>query len=449
MASHSTSFRQLAPFTPRVVSINYVSFPLDNPSVIFGNEPQSFTAECALPGFPAVTVTIPANTYTSFVSQADANAKALAAAELQAESELVCCWSSDPLPDTPDFNALSNEYTVSNSAQYGLQPMEDIKEEVVPYVSLLHNWTLCPTCDFCNGPDEEAITQTDPYSLRWFVRFSGGQFVYGKDGLTENPVPSDLMTGINQSDVINMSISFDSNARPVFAFQIAAGTINVRRYVAGTPTFVTFAGDTPRLFFDGIIQRDLASTDVVCIYVRAGEIKTRFQRDLFGTEYTFLAPSPAALKVTKTDINGYYQYLYFQDVNEDYWLGRSEVYQPFPTRYTDRLTSTVTPQGGTYTSPVIPGGSYSDALTSTVSPSDGTYFLASVAGGSYSDALTSEVAPEGGSYTLVIVAGGSYSDSLTSTVSPSTGTYTLISTPGGSYTDSLNSTVAPSGGSYA
>jgi len=447
-SSSSSSFKKLTPYTPRVVSLNYVAFPIDNPVLVFGNTPQSFTASCTLPGFPSVTVTIPANTYSSFISQADANAKALAAATAQAESQLICCYSNDPLPDTPNFLSLSNDYTVSGSSQYGLLPFEEVAEEVVPYVSQLHNWTICPTCDFCNGPDDEGITQPDLYTQRWFVRESGGAFVYGKESLTEEPVPSDLFTGIDFSDIIFMSLSFDANARPCFAFQTTPGTILLRRYIAGTPTFTTFAGDTPRLWFNGVLQPDGAITDLCCFYVRSGSINVRMQRDAFGVEYVWLAPSPAAKKVTKIDAVSSYQYLYFQDVNDDYWLAKSEVYPIGPSDYSDALSSTVAPRGGAYDSVVTSGGSYSDTLTSTVAPSASAYDLVTVLAGTYTDDLTPSVAPGGGEYALVIVGGGSYSDTMTSTVSSGGGDYVLESTPGGTYSDSLNSTVSPSGGSY-
>jgi hypothetical protein len=71
----------------------------------YWNTPQSYTAQCTTtdPNAPAptgnsVTVNIPANTYSSNVSQADANQQALSAAQSQAESEMSgnCTWSNSP-----------------------------------------------------------------------------------------------------------------------------------------------------------------------------------------------------------------------------------------------------------------------------------------------------------------------------------------------------------------
>lgn len=447
-SSSSNSFKKLAPYSPRVVSLNYVAFPVDNAVLVYGNEPQSYTASCTLPGFPSVTVTIPANTYQSFVSQADANAKALAAATEQAISQLVCCYANDPLPDTPNFGSLSNLYTNSGTVHYGLLPIEDIAEEIEPYVSELHNWTTCPTCDFCDGPDEEAVTQAEPYTQRWFVRELNGSYVYGKESLTQLPVPSDLFTGIDQEDIIYITISFDANARPCFAFQIVGGTVLLRRYVAGTPTFNTFAGDTPKLYFDGVLQPDNALTDLTCFYVRAGAIQVRIQRDLFATEYTQLSPSPQAVRITKTDAYSGHQNLYFTDTAGRYWLARSVVYPPFPIIVSDTGSVFLLPASGTYTLTTVATGPYSDASSLVLAPSTGDYILTVAPGGSYADNSSLIVTPGTGDYFLSIVLGGTYDDSSSLNVLPSTGTYTTVIVSGGSYPENSTLLVKPGTGSY-
>lgn len=447
-SSSSTSFKKLSPYSPRVVSLNYIAFPIDNAVLVYGNTPQTYTANCDLPGFPSVTVTILANTYQSFVSQADANAKALAAATAEAIAQLVCCYSDDPLPDTPNFGSLSNLYTNSGTTYYGLLPIEDIAEEIEPYVSELHNWTTCPTCDFCDGPEEEGITQPEPYSQRWFVRESGGSYAYGKESITQLPVPSDLFTGIDQEDITYMSISFDANARPCFAFQITGGTILLRRYVGGTPTFITFAGDTPKLYFDGVLQPDNALTDLTCFYVRVGAIQVRIQRENFLTEHTQLSPSPQAVRITKTDAYASHQNLYFTDAAGRYWLARSEIYPPFPVISSDTGSVFLLPASGVYTLTTIATGPYSDASSLALSPSTGNYVLTVVPAGSYSDDSSLAVLPGTGSYLLTIVDGGTYTDTSLVSVLPSTGVYTQVIVPGGSYTENGTLLVKPGTGSY-
>jgi hypothetical protein len=445
----STAFKQFTPFTPREVAFDYVAFPLDNVVQVYGNEPQSFTASCSLPGFPSVTINIPANTYSSFVSTVVANAEALAAATAQANALLVCCYSLDPLPDTPAFASLSNEYTVSLSQQYGLLPFEDIAQDITPYVGLLHNWTMCPTCDFCSGPDNEGSTQPSVYTQRWFVRNVGGFFFYGKESSTENPVPSDLFTGITQEDIIEMSISFDANARPCFAFQLVGGTILLRRYVAGTPTFITFAGDSPKLFFDGVVQPDQSETDLVCFYVRSGQIKSRFQRDNFGIEYTQLAPSPPVVRITKTDAYLSHQNLYFIDSAGSFWLARSEVYPPFPVVAADTASIGLLPSTGSYTLIQVATGPYAESSTVGADPHGGVYTLVAIPATPATDESSVTALPHGGTYALVIILGGSTSDSSSVNALPNGGAYTASIVSGGAYTELSTVTALPGGGSYA
>lgn len=69
----------------------------------FWNTEQQFTAECPVGtvGDP-VTATIPAHTYASSISQGDADALALAAAQVQAEDGLVCSGDSPSIVFGPD-----------------------------------------------------------------------------------------------------------------------------------------------------------------------------------------------------------------------------------------------------------------------------------------------------------------------------------------------------------
>jgi hypothetical protein len=64
---------------------------------LYYNTSQSYTANCPVgyEGTP-VTVTSAANSFVSAVSQADANAKALSAATLSAQSQLVCSPIQNP-----------------------------------------------------------------------------------------------------------------------------------------------------------------------------------------------------------------------------------------------------------------------------------------------------------------------------------------------------------------
>lgn len=64
------------------------------PPVTYYNTAQSFTATCLGGTGNPVTVNIPANAYTSTLSQADANQRALNAAQAAAQSALVCSFTN-------------------------------------------------------------------------------------------------------------------------------------------------------------------------------------------------------------------------------------------------------------------------------------------------------------------------------------------------------------------
>lgn len=93
----------------------------------YWNDPQSYTAECTtdeehppVEGSP-VTVTIPANTFSSTVSKAAANALALAAATSQAQSQRSCTWWNKEITHTascPDGTTGSDSEAVVPAHTY-------------------------------------------------------------------------------------------------------------------------------------------------------------------------------------------------------------------------------------------------------------------------------------------------------------------------------------------
>lgn len=361
------------------------------------------------------------------------------------------CYPFDPYPDTPDFDLLQDHTIYAGTSVYGLEGVGELAEDAVPYVSSLRNWEICPYIDYCDGPEIENVTQAERYSTRWKIIADSGEAAleYGISGQTLSPVPSDLLSGIDLSDIFAASLSFDANARAAFALQDTAGTITIRRYVAAVPTSYTFSGDWPRLLFDGILQRDSASVDLVCFYVRDGEIKMRFQRDDFLTEYDFVVDSPTPVRVTKIDRVNYYQYTYYTDSLGQYRLARSNPYPPFPVFEEDDVENSGSPAGGEYTLGVVDGGAYSEEALNSAAPSGGSYDSNVITTGPYLDYAENSASPSGGVYLSSIVTGGTYSDPATSSASPSGGDYVLTSTNGGTYTENTTNSASPSGGAYA
>lgn len=361
------------------------------------------------------------------------------------------CTTGDPLEQGLQFESLLNQVNIPQVDQYGFQGFEQRR---TPFdSSLLENWTICPNYDYCDGPLTEGVTQPTIYTTRWAAQYfpDSGTIKYGKkDGSLVNASVLLFPLALNLSEQDQISISFDANARASFAFQAGASTIEIRRFEASTPTTYSFSGTTPRLFYDGTLQRNNTEVDLICFYLNGGAICARFQRDNFAVEYVIYTPptvdSPA--RITKTDKQSYYQILYFVDSVGKKFAIRSEVYQPFPDYYSDNALSLVIPLSGDYSSPIVTIGPYSDSAVSLVVPLSGQYNSNTVISGPYSDAASTVVIPLSGAYNLVTVQSGPYSDSASTDVVPLSGGYNDVSVNGGTYSDAANSLVQPLSGAY-
>jgi uncharacterized protein DUF5977 len=116
----------------KTVGTPQYALDVENPPgpTIYRNSAQTFTAEC-LPsqlGDP-VTVTIPRHSYLSLISQADADAKALNAAIEAAESELVCIFQNTEQTFTaecpPGFTGTPVTKTVPAGTYFSTESQED------------------------------------------------------------------------------------------------------------------------------------------------------------------------------------------------------------------------------------------------------------------------------------------------------------------------------------
>ena len=145
---------------------------------------------------------------------------------------------------------------------------------------------ICPTVCYCEGPTEEGATVTkylDRYETRWMALLEEGRTYYGRVGGALIQAPLDLFPDPLPDTATHIALSFDANARPVFAYE-DGGTIYIHRYVAGVPTTYSWVGTDPCLFFNGVINYDDTLTDVVCYYLTeaGGALYARVQRENFG-----------------------------------------------------------------------------------------------------------------------------------------------------------------------
>lgn len=361
------------------------------------------------------------------------------------------CTTDDPIEQGLQFESLLNQVAIPQVDQYGFQGFQQRR---TPFdSSLLENWTICPNYDYSDGPITEGITQPTIYTTRWAAQYfpDSGTIKYGKkNGTLVNASALLFPIPLNLSEDDQISISFDANARASFAFQAGNSTIEIRRFEAGTPTTYSFSGTTPRLFYDGILQRNNTEVDLICFYLNGGAICARFQRDNFAVEYVIYTPptvdSPA--RITKTDKQTYYQILYFTDADGKKFAIRSEVYQPFPEYYSDPALSLVVPLSGDYSSAIVIIGPYSDQAINLVVPLSGAYNSNTIASGPYTDNAVNNIVPLSGAYNLITIQSGPYFDAAATSIIPLSGSYNDVSINGGTYSDSANSLVQPLSGAY-
>ena len=314
---------------------------------------------------------------------------------------------------------------------------------------------ICPTVCFCEGPVAEGVTVTqylDRYETRWMALLIGGLIYYGRVDGALIQASLALFPDPLASTATHIALSFDANARPVFAYE-DDGTIYVRRYVANVPTGYSWVGAYPCLFFNGVLNPDDSMTDVVCYHLAAsgGALYARFQRENFGVANLVIEDQgfDSLMAVDRgrgvlgshmvIELSGkrIFASIYprWHLLVQDYITASAGMLSDgdyFPvvitTSPTDALTSVAAfLTDGDY-QPVTLVVSPSDAVTGTATFStDGDYSLVVVGAPISPDALSGTAALESdGNYYESVVPGGSYADASTATAAFLTdGDYTL------------------------
>ena len=304
---------------------------------------------------------------------------------------------------------------------------------------------ICPTVCYCEGPVAEGETVTEflgRYETRWMALLEEGLIYYGRvDGVLIQ-APLALFPDPLPDTATHIALSFEANARPVFAYE-DDGTIYVRRYVAETPTTYSWAGTYPCLFFNGVVSFDDAQTDVVCYYLKesGGALYARFQRENFEVENLVLE-DPGLDSLMAVD-RGRSALASFMVIELSGKRNFASMYPLWPTLARDYVTaSAVLLSDGDYFPVVVPTDAM-DALSGVAEfLTDGDYQPTNV-NSNASDALSgSAVFLDDGDYQATNV-NSSASDAVSGTVSfTSDGNYYESVVPGGTYTDSQTATAA-------
>lgn len=370
-------------------------------------------------------------------------------------SEGSLCTPADPLAYAPNFDDLINPQVITEHDQYGLLGFTEIRDWTAPYSQL--NWTLCLFLDYFDGPFTEAIpTDGSPcyrFNYRWSVFYNKieGSFRYSRVGTPSQPADPLLFPApvfIPQDGQI--SGSFDANARMCYAFDFNATDVQIRRFVAGVPTTYQFAGQHPKLLFDGLIQRDNALTDLCCFYVRGGDIYVRMQRDNFGVEYLMVDNGLHNLvRITKTDRVGDTQILYTLDNVDTKQAIQSAPYPPWPVCEGDEQQNVFLFTGGSYDEGIVLGGNYYDFASNALEFPGGVYFSTVVNETAAPDFAANALQFTGGIYFLTVVNSTAGPDYQANTLVFTGGVYFLVVVNGGSYNEPQSNTLQFTGGTYA
>lgn len=149
----------------------------------------------------------------------------------------------------------------------------------------------------------------DGYQTRWRAKLDTGLVYYSQVGQPWVQVGTDLYP-TPLADATGISITFDANARPIFATQRGA-TAEIRRYSGGTPVTYAFSGSSPKLWFNGPLQPSGSLWDAVCYYAKDGNLMSRIQRETFAIEHVLYTGGLTSLTNVDvgTDLNSRYQYI--------------------------------------------------------------------------------------------------------------------------------------------
>jgi hypothetical protein len=315
---------------------------------------------------------------------------------------------------------------------------------------------ICPTVCFCEGPVAEGVTVTkylDRYETRWMALLIEGLIYYGRVDGTLIQAPLDLFPDPLADTATHIALSFDANARPVFAYE-DDGTIHVRRYVAEVPTTYSWTGTEPCLFFNGVINFDDTQTDVVCYYLTdsGGGLYARFQRENFGVENLVLEdPGLDSLMAVDRGRGALASYMVVELSGKRIFAA---VYPPWPVLFREApLFLSASPAGGSYWPIIITLPLATDSLGMAATPAGGEYWAIRITVPTVRETLglTAAPAPTGNRYWQIRQDAGTYHESIGLAAAPAaTGNrYWLVRVDAGTYRETVSLSATPAGGTYA
>ena len=309
---------------------------------------------------------------------------------------------------------------------------------------------ICPTICFCEGPVAEGVTVAEyfeRYETRWMAHLlEGGLIYYGRVDGTLIQAPLDLFPDPLSDTATHIALSFDANARPVFAYE-DEGTVYVRRYVVDVPTTYSWTGVYPCLFYNGVVNFDDTLTDVVCYHLTAsgGGLYARFQRENFGVANLVLEDSGLdSLMAVDRGRGVLSSHMVVELSGKRIFAAVYPVWPFSPLHEIDAGSASVAMLGdGDYTLGVVELTSDDSAVAAIEFAGDGLYLPVSFTQNETDGVAMPVTFLTDGAYTQTIVALSAITEPVSTDIAFNTdGTYTLAIVSGGSYSEGQTATVA-------
>lgn len=311
--------------------------------------------------------------------------------------------------------------------------------------------------EIIHGPEALGSTVVQQYRKRWiaWTGTDGIRFAEYEDGMTIGDSAGSANGLFTDGErPTRFSWSFEQDALYAIAFEETPGSIVLRRFVSGSPTEFNWTGESPVLFYNGIVQPNTSITDLVALYLKTGgtKIYCRVQRENFGTEHelndVLNVDLARLIKTEAINIGGsWHQLLWAEDTSGRIVVYRSRAYPPPYQQEQDQLTLAVSLSGGQLFNPIAQGDDQDDAITLGVSMSGGVYFD-TIIEASVTDSTSLGVSLSGGVY-FETISEGNATDNLSLAVANAGGSYTLRAISQDADDDKMSLSVSLSGGTYS
>lgn len=169
---------------------------------------------------------------------------------------------------------------------------EDRLSSSLVSADLVNPWSANRALSYHMGPVQLQDPSEGMLVKLWQARIirSGEDELSLKEIALFAPGMEEVIRYVHTENIREVSLAFDQNANPYFAFVTESGIPFLRWFDPTVESMVNLELDgsivTPRITLDDVRSFNSSNSDVILAYVRAGLLRYRKQRDRWLTEYT-------------------------------------------------------------------------------------------------------------------------------------------------------------------